>query len=114
MGKGKSALFIIIGVIVLLLVVSSTVQVKSAVKYGGWLNATHREDPPSLSIHEESTISTVWPMMPCYNNLVLFDPLKSQESLDTIIGELAEKWEWQDGGKSLKFSLRKNVKWHDG
>src|SRR5258708_4751254 len=45
---------------------------------------------------------------------MLFDPLKKQESLDTIIPELAEKWSWQEGGKSLAFSLRKDVKWHDG
>ncbi len=83
-------------------------------KVGGVLNAMHREDPPSLSIHEEATISTNWPMMPCYNNLVLFDPLRAQESPDTIIGELAEKWEWQDGGKSLVFTLRQGVRWHDG
>ena len=35
-------------------------------KTGGILNAMHREDPPSLSVHEEATISTVWPMMPGY------------------------------------------------
>ena len=85
-----------------------------APKPGDILNATLIEAPPSFSIHEEATISTVWPMMPCYNNLVLFDPLKKQENLSTIIPELAEKWSWQDGGKSLVFSLRKDVKWHDG
>lgn len=85
-----------------------------APKPGGILSATLIEAPPSFSLHEEVTISTVWPMMPCYNNLVLFDPLKKQESLETIIPELAEKWAWQDGGKSLVFSLRKDVKWHDG
>jgi hypothetical protein len=36
-------------------------------------------------------------MMPCYNNLVLFDPLKKQE-IGTLVGELAEKWAWEDGG----------------
>lgn len=85
-----------------------------APKAGGILNATLMEAPPSFSIHDETTISAVWPMMPCYSNLVLFDPLKKQESLDSIISELAEKWSWQDGGKSLAFSLRKDVKWHDG
>ena len=83
-------------------------------KYGGVLNATESDAPPSLSIHEEATVSTVWPMMPCYNNLVLFDPLKKQESVQTLIGELAEKWAWEDGGKALVFHLRKSVKWHDG
>lgn len=83
-------------------------------KYGGVLNAMHREDPPTLSIHEEATISTNWPMMSCYNNLVQFHPLRGQESPATIIGELAEKWAWQDGGKVLVFTLRKGVRWHDG
>jgi peptide/nickel transport system substrate-binding protein len=83
-------------------------------KSGGILNATLLEAPPSFSLHEEVTISTAWPMMPCYSNLVLFDPLKKQEILSTIIPELAEKWTWQDGGKSLVFFLRQNVKWHDG
>ena len=52
--------------------------------------------------------------MPCFNNLVLFDPLKTVESAETIIGELAEKWSWQDGYRNLVFFLRKDVKWHDG
>ena len=29
--------------------------------------------PPSASIHEEATISTVFPFMPVFNNLVVFD-----------------------------------------
>lgn len=100
-------------VLVVLFICTGGVQAATP-KFGGILNATHRGDPPSLSIHEEATISTVWPAMPCYNNLVLFDPLKAQESMDTIIGELAERWEWQDDGKSLVFHLRQGVKWHDG
>ena len=59
-------------------------------------------------------MAAVWPMMPCYNNLVLFDPLKKEENERTIIGELAEKWAWQEGGKALVFHLRSGVKWHDG
>jgi Bacterial extracellular solute-binding proteins, family 5 Middle len=49
-------------------------------KRGGILNAMLAEDPPGFSIHESSTISGVWPLSPCYSNLVLFDPLKPQES----------------------------------
>jgi len=84
-------------------------------KQGGHLNMMLREDlSQGFSIHETSTISTVWPAMPCLSNLVLFDPLKRVESADTIIGELAEKWSWQDNYKNLVFFLRKDVKWHDG
>jgi peptide/nickel transport system substrate-binding protein len=84
-------------------------------KHGGVLNLMLREDlAQGFSIHETSTISTVWPAMPCFSNLVLFDPLKKQESMDTIIGELAEKWSWQDNYRNLVFFLRKGVKWHDG
>jgi peptide/nickel transport system substrate-binding protein len=86
-----------------------------APKAGGSLNIMLREDlSQGFSIHETSTISTVFPASPCFNNLVYFDPLKRQESVDTIIGELAEKWSWQDNYRNLVFFLRRDVKWHDG
>jgi len=86
-----------------------------APKYGGVLNVMQREElPQGLSIHETSTIATVWPASPCFNNLVYFDPMKPAETMDTIVGELAEKWSWQDNYRNLVFFLRKNVRWHDG
>ena len=39
---------------------------------------------------------------------------KPQETVDTIVPELAERWSWQDNHRNLVFFLRKNVKWHDG
>src|SRR5881409_2530474 len=93
---------------------SQTPQASQTPKPGGVLNMMLREDlSQGFSIHETATISTVWPAMPCLNNLVLFDPLKKTESVDTIIGELAEKWSWQDNRRNLVFFLRKGVKWHD-
>ncbi len=83
-------------------------------KRGGILNSVLIEDPPGLLIHESATVSNVWPMMPCYSNLVLFDPLKPLESVDTVIPELAERWSWQDNYQNLVFFLRRNVTWHDG
>ena len=83
-------------------------------KRGGILNAMLIENPPGFSIHESSTIAGVWPVAPCYSNLVIFDPLKPFETVDTVIGELAERWSWQDNYRNLVFFLRKNVKWHDG
>src|SRR6266446_7105458 len=83
-------------------------------KRGGILNAMLMEDPPGFSIHESSTISGVWPVAPCYSNLVTFDPLKPVESVETVMAELAERWSWQDSYRNLVLFLRKNVKWHDG
>jgi len=83
-------------------------------KRGGVLNAMLAEDPPGFSIHEAATISATWPVMPCYSNLVLFDPLKPLETVDTVLPELAERWSWQDNYRNLVFFLRKNVRWHDG
>jgi len=93
----------------------ATSQAPQTPKSGGVLNLTQREDlPQGFAIHETQTSSTVWPSMPCLNNLVVYDPAKKTESLDTIIGDLAEKWSWQDNYRNLVFFLRKGVKWHDG
>ena len=94
---------------------TGTPAVAQAPKQGGVLNLTQREDlPQGFAIHETQTSSTVWPSMPCFNNLVIYDPAKKQETMESIIGELAEKWSWQDNYRNLVFFLRKNVKWHDG
>jgi peptide/nickel transport system substrate-binding protein len=84
-------------------------------KSGGSLSVMLREDlPQGFAIHEASTYSTSFPALPCFNNLVFFDPAKPTESMDTIVGDLAERWSWQDNYKNLIFFLRKDVKWHDG
>lgn len=85
-----------------------------APKRGGVLRTHPLSAPPSLSPHEESTVAAVQAASPCYNNLVYFDPARKQESADTIIPELAEKWSWQDEYRNLVFFLRRDVKWHDG
>ena len=85
-----------------------------AQKAGGNLRVTHRDNPPSASIHEEATISTVMPFMSVYNNLVVFDPKAKQNGPDVIVPELATEWKWSDDGTKLTFKLRDRVKWHDG
>src|SRR6058998_1327788 len=55
---------------------------------GGWLNLRLREDlPQGFAIHESPTISTMWPAMPCFSNLVLFDQAKPTHGPETIVGE---------------------------
>src|SRR5437762_3511799 len=84
-------------------------------KPGGMLTLRLREDlPQGFSINESPTISTMWPAMPCFSNLVLFDPAKPTHSADTIIGELAERWAWEENYRKLVLALRGDVTWHDG
>src|SRR3954453_3921561 len=85
-----------------------------AQKAGGTLRVTHRDNPPSASIHEEATISTVMPFMSVFNNLVMFDPATRQNSLDAIVPDLASDWRWSEDGTRLTFRLRDGVRWHDG
>src|SRR3990167_6507982 len=85
-----------------------------AQKQGGTLRATHRDTPPSASIHEEATISTVMPFMSVFNNLVMFDPKEKLNSAYKIVPDLAESWSWNADKTKLTFKLRQGVKWHDG
>jgi peptide/nickel transport system substrate-binding protein len=85
-----------------------------AQKSGGVLKVYHRDNPPSASIHEEATASTVVPFMPVFNNLVLFDQQVAQNSAETIRPELAKAWSWSADGRALTFTLEQGVTWHDG
>ena len=100
--------------VVLLLLVAVAPATGQAPKSGGVLVTSPLSATPSLSPHEESTIATVQQASPCFSNLLVFDPAKRQESADTLVPELAEKWTWQDSFRTLVFTLRRDVKWHDG
>jgi len=98
-----------------ILAVASTGSAQAAEpKHGGILRIYHRETPPSLSIHEEATFSVNVPAMGIYNNLVVYDQHKPQNSMGTIVPELATSWAWSADNKNLTFKLREGVKWHDG
>jgi len=81
---------------------------------GGTMRVYHRGTPPSGSIHEEATSSTVMPYMSIFNNLVMYDQAVAKNSLDSIVPDLATDWSWDDSGTKLTFNLREGVKWHDG
>ena len=93
------------------LVVADTAQ---AQKQGGILRVWHRDSPGNMSVLEEGTISILAPIMGVFNNLVMFDPNVKQNSLQSIVPDLAESWSWSEDGTELTFKLREGVKWHDG
>ncbi|MBT5192377.1 MAG: ABC transporter substrate-binding protein, partial [Rhodospirillaceae bacterium] len=85
-----------------------------AQKSGGVLKAYHRGTPPSGSIHEEATNSTLTPYMGVFNNLIMYRQDVARNSLDTIVPDLAKSWSWSDDLTKLTFDLRSGVTWHDG
>src|SRR5262245_22109201 len=86
----------------------------AAQKQGGTLRFYHRDNPPSASLHEETTNAVIQPFMALYNNLVVFDATKPLNSLDTIVPDLATSWSWDSNKTKLTFKLREGVKWQDG
>ena len=83
-------------------------------KHGGVLTVEHIDSPPSPSIQEEATASVVIPFMSMFNNLVIYDQHVAQNSLGSIVPELATAWQWNDTHTELRFTLRPGVKFHDG
>src|SRR5256885_8651966 len=85
-----------------------------AQKPGGVLQMSHFDSPASMSMHEEATGAVNRPMMGIFNNLVMFDQHVAQNSMGSIILDLATGWSWNEEGTELTLSLRRGVGWHDG
>jgi peptide/nickel transport system substrate-binding protein len=98
----------------LLTLALGTAPAAMAQKHGGIFQMQHFDSPASMSILEEATRATEQPMMAVFNNLVLYDQHVAANSLESIVPDLATKWEWSEDGKELTFPLRQGVKWHDG
>src|SRR6202047_447770 len=49
-----------------------------------------------------------------FNNLVMFDQHAKQNSITSVVPDLATGWSWSEDGTELTFALRQGVKWHDG
>ena len=85
-----------------------------AQKSGGVLKLFSPDSPASMSIHEEATVFAEGPMMGVFNNLVIYDQHVPQNSLQSIVPDLATGWSWSEEGTELTLPLREGVTWHDG
>jgi peptide/nickel transport system substrate-binding protein len=99
------------GVVVLSMTIAGTA---CAQKRGGILRMHTPDSPASMSIHEEATVFAQGPMMGVFNNLIMFDQHVKQNSLDSIVPDLATGWSWNEEVTALTLPLRQGVKWHDG
>ena len=85
-----------------------------AQKPGGVLHVHANDSPPSLSTHEESDAVPARAMMAVLNNLVMFEQHTKQNSMQSIVPDLAKSWSWNEEGTELTLPLRQGVAWHDG
>lgn len=99
---------------ILLLCGLAAVHPALAQKRGGILVMSTPDSPGGMSILEESTQFAVGPMAGVFNNLIMFDQQARQNTMETIVPDLATSWSWSADGLALTFPLRQGVRWHDG
>ena len=74
-----------------------------AQKAGGILRVYSADSPPGLNIYEQATPWGQGPLMAVYNNLIVFDQHVPQNSLQSIVPDLATQWAWNEEGTELTF-----------
>ncbi len=79
-------------------------------KSGGTLRYAVHSAPTHFDIHQSGTVANMGAQGPMYDNLIRRDPRDGQ----SIIPDLAHKWDIAPDGKTYTFYLRQGVKFHDG
>src|SRR5712664_2529626 len=92
-----------------LLIAMSMAGTAFAQKQGGVLRMSHFDSPASMSLHEEATAAANRPMMGVFNNLVMYKQDVPQNSMQSIVPDLAVSWSWSEEGTELTFPLRQGV-----
>jgi len=87
-----------------------TVRPDPAAKRGGTLRYAVHNAPAHFDVHQSGTVANIGPQSPMYDTLLRRSPKDGQ----TIIPDLAQRWEISPDGKKYTFHLRKGVKFHDG
>src|SRR5215813_8931089 len=88
----------------------ATVKPDPAAKRGGTLRYGILSAAAHFDVHQSGTVANIGPQSPMYDTLIRRSPKDGQ----TIIPDLAQRWEISPDGKKYTFHLRKVVKFHDG
>ncbi len=88
----------------------ATVKADPAIKRGGRLRFGVNSAPAHFDVHQSGTVGNVGAQGPMYDCLLRRDPRDGQ----TIIPDLAQRWEVSPDGKRYTFQLRRGVTFHDG
>lgn len=81
-----------------------------APKRGGTLRVSNGGDPPDFDLHQSATYLTEFADAPCYSTLLRTDP----SDYNRLLPDLAVKYEVAPDGKSVTFTLRDGVQFHNG
>ena len=84
----------------------------AAARYGGVVPMSAFAEPNNHDPHQSRGNHDSHAISPAYNQLTEYNPIDGRQT--EIVGDLAESWEVSDGGKTITFTLRQGVKWHDG
>jgi len=88
----------------------SPIRPEANAKRGGTLRYGVHTAPAHFDVHQSGTVANIGAQSPMYDTLIRRHPKDGQ----TIIPDLAWKWDISPDGKKYTFSLRKGVKFHDG
>ena len=88
----------------------ATVKVDPAAKHGGTFRYGVLSAPVHFDLHQSGTVANISGQAPMYDCLLRRDPRDGQ----TIIPDLAVRWEIAPDSKKYTFHLRRGVKFHDG
>src|SRR5438067_8608130 len=88
----------------------ATVRPDPAAKRGGTLRYAVHNAPAHFDVHQSGTVANIGPQSPMYDTLLRRSPKDGQ----TIIPDLAQRWEISPDGKKYTFHLRNGAKFHDG
>src|SRR6267142_651425 len=88
----------------------ATVRPDPAAKRGGTLRYAVHNAPAHFDVHQSGTVANIGPQSPMYDTLLRRSPKDGQ----TIIPDLAQRWEVSPDNRKYTFHLRHGVKFHDG
>jgi peptide/nickel transport system substrate-binding protein len=88
----------------------TTVKADPGTRRGGTLRFGVNSAPAHFDVHQSGTVGNVGTQGPMYDCLIRRDPRDGQ----TIIPDLAQRWEVSPDGRKYMFHLRRGVKFHDG
>jgi peptide/nickel transport system substrate-binding protein len=77
---------------------------------GGTLNFGVIFEPPNYDCHGGATFGVLHAVAPHYSTLLRFD----LANYPNVVGDLAERWTVSDDQRIFTFTLRDNVRFHDG